>query len=69
MAIDHAEYEKMVYFNRRKKFLWVIFCHFGGHRPMSPKIFVKIGTFKLKKLPGILFLYEESEKIGPETIR
>ena len=29
---------------------------------MSPKILVKIGPFEAEKLPGILYLEEESEK-------
>jgi hypothetical protein len=46
----------------RKIFFGSFFVILGGHRSMSPKILVKIGPFEAEKLPGILYLEEESEK-------
>ena len=49
----------------RKIFLWVIFCHFGGHRPMSSKNFVKIGPFKLKSWLLAYFCMRNPKKVVP----
>jgi hypothetical protein len=49
-----------------KNIFLVDFCHFGGHRPMSPIILVKILS---KNRPMPYFLDKESEKNGPEIFK